>query len=135
MIDQGSGADVMYPDLYRGLGLKKGDLSKYDTPLMGFDRHMVTLEGQISLPVIMGGREVMVTFIVVTSFSPNTAIFERLWIHDMGAVPSTLPLKVKFRTDEGITVIRGDQKAARQCLVAAANKQMEYRESAEKAPL
>ena len=37
LIDQRSGAEVMYPDLYRGLGLKKEDLSKYDTPLMGFD--------------------------------------------------------------------------------------------------
>ncbi|XP_075654748.1 uncharacterized protein LOC142624902 [Castanea sativa] len=135
MIDQGSGVDVMYPDLYRGLSLKKGDLSKYDTPLMGFDGHMVTLEGQISLPVIMGGREVMVTFIVVTSFSPYTTIFRRPWIHDMGAVLSTLHVKVKFRTDKGITVIRGDQQAARQCLVAVANKQTEQRESVEKAPL
>ncbi|XP_075650148.1 uncharacterized protein LOC142620708 [Castanea sativa] len=135
MIDQGSGVDVMYPDLYRGLGLKKGDLSKYDTPLMGFDGHMVTPERQVSLPVIMGGREVMVTFIVVASFSPYTTIFGRPWIHDMGAVPSTLHVKVKFRTDEGITVIRGDQQAARQCLVAATNKQIEQRESAEKTPL
>ncbi|XP_075665838.1 uncharacterized protein LOC142635582 [Castanea sativa] len=104
MIDQGSGADVMYPDLYRGLGLKNGDLSKYDTPLMGFDGHMVTPEWQISLPVIIGGREVIVTFIVVASFSPYTAIFGRPWIHDMGAIPSTLHVKVKFRTDEGITI-------------------------------
>ena len=37
MIDQGSGADVMYHDLYKGLGMKKEDLSKYDTPLVGFD--------------------------------------------------------------------------------------------------
>ncbi|XP_075674721.1 uncharacterized protein LOC142643878 [Castanea sativa] len=109
MIDQGSGIDVMYLNLYRGLGLKKGDLFKYDTPLMGFDGHMVTLEGQISLLVIMGGREVMVTFIVVTCFSPYTAIFRRPWIHDMGPIPSTSHVKVKFRTDEGITVIIGDQ--------------------------
>ena len=32
MIDQGSGAEIMYPDLYRVLGLKDEDLSKYDTP-------------------------------------------------------------------------------------------------------
>ncbi|XP_075636866.1 uncharacterized protein LOC142609126 [Castanea sativa] len=135
MIDQGSGVDVMYPDLYRGLGLKKGDLSKYDTPLMGFDGPMVIPKGQISLSVIMGGREVMVTFIVVASFSSYTAIFGRPWIHDMGAVPSTLNVKVKFRTDEGITVIRGDQQAARQCLVATAIKRIEQKESAEKAPV
>ena len=44
-IDQGSGAEVMYPNLFRGLGLKSEDLSKYDTPLEGFDGQMVILEG------------------------------------------------------------------------------------------
>ena len=45
LIDQESGAEVMYLDLYKGLGLKKYDLSKYDTPLMGFDGWMVIPEG------------------------------------------------------------------------------------------
>ena len=37
LVDQGSGAEVMYPNLFKGLGLKNEDLSKYDTPLVGFD--------------------------------------------------------------------------------------------------
>ena len=37
LIDQGSGAEVMYPGLFKGLGLKSEDLFKYDTPLVGFD--------------------------------------------------------------------------------------------------
>ena len=45
MVDQGSGADVMYPDLFRGLRLKKEDLSKYDTPLVRFDGQVVIPEG------------------------------------------------------------------------------------------
>ncbi|XP_075655131.1 uncharacterized protein LOC142625338 [Castanea sativa] len=90
----------MYLDLYRGLGLRKEDLSKYDTSLMEFDGHMMTLEGKISLPVNMGGKEVVVAFIVVASFSPYTAILRRPWIHDMGIVPSTLHVKVKFQTEE-----------------------------------
>ena len=45
LIDQGSGTEVMYPDLYRGLGLKKEDISRYDTPLMGFDGQMVISKG------------------------------------------------------------------------------------------
>ena len=45
MVDQGSGAEIMYPNLYKGLRLKPKDLSKYDTPLIGFDGRMVTLEG------------------------------------------------------------------------------------------
>ena len=41
MIDQGSGADVMYPDLFKGLGLKNQDLTKYDSPLVSFDGRIV----------------------------------------------------------------------------------------------
>ena len=45
MIDQGSGADVMYPDLFEGLGLKNQDLVKYDTPLVSFDEKVVIPKG------------------------------------------------------------------------------------------
>ena len=107
MVDQGSGADVMYPDLFKGLELKSQDLIKYDTPLVSFDGRVVIPEGQISLPVNMEGNEVMVTFIVVNSFSPYTAILGRPWIHAMGAIPSTLHVKVKFCTEQGVAVVQG----------------------------
>ena len=112
---------MMYPDLFKGLGLKNKDLSKYDTPLVGFDGQMVILEGQISLPVNMEGKEVMVTFIVVALFSPYTAILGRPWIHALGAVPCIFHVKVKFCIEQGITIVRGNQQVARQCLVAAVN--------------
>ena len=66
----------------------------------------------------MEGKEVVVTLIV---FSPYTAILGRPWIHIMGAVPSTLHVSVKFRTKQGIAVVRGSQQVAKQCLVAAIN--------------
>ena len=91
---------MMYPNLFKGLSLKNEDLSRYNTPLMGFDNRMVIPEGQISLPMNMEGKEVMVTFIVVASFSPYIATLGRPWIHAMGAVPSTLHVKVKFHSRE-----------------------------------
>ena len=96
MAEQGSGADIMYPDLFRGLGLRKEDLMKHTSPLVRFDGKVVILEWQISLPVIMGGKEVAVTFTIVSSFFPYTAILGRPWFHSMGAVPSTLHVKIKF---------------------------------------
>ena len=80
---------------------------------------MVIPEGQISLLVNMEGMEVTVAFIVVASFSPYTGILGRSWIHAMGVFPSTLYMKVKFRTKQSIAIIRGSQQMARQCLVAA----------------
>ena len=99
MIDQGSGADVMCPNLFKGLRLKNQDLAKYDSPLVSLDGRVVIPQGQISLPVSMEGKEVIVTFIVVNTFSFYTAILGRPWIHAMGAILSTLHMKVKFHTE------------------------------------
>ena len=105
MIGQGRGADVMYPDLFKGLGLKNQDLMKYDVLLVSFDGRVVILEGQISLSVNMEGKEVMVTFIVVRSFSPYTAILGRPWINAMKVVLSTLHVRVKFPIEHGVAVV------------------------------
>ena len=135
LIDQGSGAKVMFPNLFRGLGLKNEDLFKYDMPLVGFDGQMVILKGQILLLVNMEGKEMIVIFIVVASFSPYTTILGRPWIHAMGEVPSTLHVKVKFRTEQGIDIVKGNQQVARQCLVATVKLEIKQKESTEEAPL
>jgi len=54
----------------------------------------------------MEGKEVMVTFIVVRSFSPYMVILGRPWIHAMRFIPSTLHMKVKFPTEHGVVVVR-----------------------------
>ena len=51
MVDQGSGAKIMYPNLYRRLTLKPEDLTTYDSPLVSFDEEVVIPRGQIRLPV------------------------------------------------------------------------------------
>jgi len=51
LVDQGSGAEIMYPDLYKGLNLKSEDLTGYDSPLLGFDGKVIVPKGQIRLPV------------------------------------------------------------------------------------
>jgi len=77
MVDQGNGAKIMYPDLYRGLNLKLEDLIAYDLPLVSFDGKVVILKGQIRLPVQAGSKVVKVDFIMVDAYSPNTAIVAR----------------------------------------------------------
>ena len=37
MVDQGSTAKIMYPDLYKGLNLKSEDLTPYSSPLVSFE--------------------------------------------------------------------------------------------------
>ena len=51
MIDQGSAADVMYPDLYKRLGPKQEDLTPYSSALVSFKGRMVASKGLIRLPM------------------------------------------------------------------------------------
>ena len=45
MIDQGSGAEIMYPDLYVRLELTLEDLTRYDSSLVAFDGSIVMPTG------------------------------------------------------------------------------------------
>ena len=77
MVDGGSTAEVMYPDLYEGLNLKPEDLMPYNSPLMSFDRKLVIPKGMIRLPIQTDPEIVEMNFIVVDTYSPYTAIVGR----------------------------------------------------------
>ena len=94
MVDQGSGTEIMYPDLYKGLNLTPEDLTPYSSPLVSFDGKVVIPRGQIRLPVQTGPEIVDVDFIVVDAYSNYTAIVARPWLHTLGAVSSTLHQKI-----------------------------------------
>ena len=119
MIDPGSAAEIMYPDLFKGLGLKPEDLMTYSSPLVSFEGKMVVPKGQIRFPVQIGTDVVDVDFIMVDAFSPYTTIMGRPWLHSLGAVSSTLHQKVKYPSGSQVLEIVGSQSMARQYLVAA----------------
>ena len=82
LVDQGSGAKIMYLDLYKGLNLKPEDLIAYDSPLVSSDGKVVIPRGQIKLPVQASSKIVEVDFIVVDANSP----YRDLW-QDLGFIP------------------------------------------------
>ena len=90
MVDNGSVAEIMYPNLYKGLNLKSKDLMPYSSPLMSFNRKLIIPKGMIRLPIQTGPEIVKVNFIVVDTYFPYTAIVNRPWLHTLGAVASSL---------------------------------------------
>jgi hypothetical protein len=73
-------------------------------------------------------------FFVLKTFSPYNAILGRPWLHKMGAVPSTLHQRLRFPTPQGIMEIRGDQLAAKQCLVAAIKQKSQQPQEPKEGP-
>ena len=130
MVDGGSAAEIIYPDLYKGLKLKSEDLMPYSSPLMSFDGKLVILKNMIRLPIQTSLEIVEVNFIVVDTYSPYTAIVGRPWLHTLGAVASFLYQKVKFPPRDQVLEIRGCQPTTRQCMVAAVSHQLDAESSA-----
>ena len=77
MVDGGSTAEVMYPDLYKGLNLKLEDLMPYSSPLMSFNGKLVIPKDMIRLPIQTGPEIVEVNVIIVDTYSPYTTIVGR----------------------------------------------------------
>ena len=107
MIEQGSRAEIMYPNLFKGLGHKPKDLSKYDVPLVGFDGKTIGPRGMIRLLVQMGKEVVNADFIMVESYSPYMAILARPWLHALGVVSLTLHVEFKYPTEGGVGELLG----------------------------
>ena len=118
MVDQGSAAEIMYPDLFKGLNLRTEDLTPYNSPLVSFEGKVIIPKGQIRLPVQIGSETMEVDFIVVDAYSPYTAIVARPWLHTLGAVSSTLHQKIKYLFGGKIEEVLGGQTMARQCMIA-----------------
>ena len=113
MVDQGSAAEIMYPDLYKGLNLKAEDLMPYSSPLVSFKGKIIIPKGQVRLLAQTGSKVVKVDFIIIDAYSPYTA------------VSSTLQQKVKYPPESQIKEILGDQALAKQCMVAAIQHKLE----------
>ena len=130
----GGMAEVMYPDLYKRLGLKSEDLMSYNSPLMSFDGKLVIPKGMIRLPIQTSPEIMEVNFIILDTYSPYIAIVGRPWLHTLGAVASSLYQKVKFSSGDQVLKIRGCQPTARQCVVTAVSYRLdaEFSASAEK---
>ena len=45
MVDQGSAAEIMYPDLYKGLSLRSEDLTPYSSLLVSFEGKVIIPKG------------------------------------------------------------------------------------------
>ena len=99
MVDQGSAAEIMYPDLYKGLSLRAEDLTPYNSPLVSFEGKIIIPKGQIRLLMQTGSEIVEVDFIVVDAYFSYIAIVARPWLHTLGVISSTLHKKIKHPSE------------------------------------
>ncbi|XP_048623642.1 uncharacterized protein LOC125592488 [Brassica napus] len=124
LIDTESSVDLIFRGTLQKMGVDLDDIKPSSRTLTGFNRSSETILGTIRLPVRACGVTRTVKFAVVSTKAPYHAILGTPWIHSMQAIPSTYHQCVKFPgTDGNIKTLRGDQKAARELLVATVKLQ------------
>ncbi|XP_022557518.2 uncharacterized protein LOC111205653 [Brassica napus] len=115
LVDNNSSSNIIFQTAYQDLGLEESPLTRKVTPLIGFSGEVKQTAGEVILPVYAEGVNMSTKFLVKDCQSTYNMILGRPWIHDMGAVPSTLHQMVKFPTPGGIIIIRGDQENSQSC--------------------
>ncbi|XP_024037019.1 uncharacterized protein LOC127898886 [Citrus sinensis] len=119
LIDNGSSADILFLSTFARMGLERSQLKPYTTPLHGFARGSVVLEGVIELTVSFEKSPTkvatMVNFNVVYQRSSYNTILERPTLYALKVTTSIYHYTLKFPTEARVGVVRGEQKEAREC--------------------
>ncbi|XP_056851602.1 uncharacterized protein LOC130500683 [Raphanus sativus] len=115
LVDNGSSSNIIFYSAFADLCLEPTALTRKATPPRRLQWRSQTNLGEVLLPVYAEGVNQATKFLVVDCPLSYNVILGRPWIHDMGAVPSTLHQLVKFPTPWGIRAVNGDQENARSC--------------------
>jgi hypothetical protein len=119
LIDTGSSADILYRSAFELMKIDQNKVIPARHSLVGFIGEQVLPLESIELPVMAGAyprqRTVMVRFLITDQPSAYNVILGRTALNDLKAITSTPHLSMKFPTEEGVGIEKGDQRMARKC--------------------
>ncbi|XP_021761212.1 uncharacterized protein LOC110726048 [Chenopodium quinoa] len=115
LVDNGSSANIIFRDALNQAGFSESDITKRSTVLVGFNGKGMNTPGEIQLPTLLKGVNMMYKFYVIDCKTAYNVIVGTPWIHKMKAIPSTYHQLLKFPSPWGVVIVEGDKKKAREC--------------------
>ncbi|KAI5439008.1 hypothetical protein KIW84_024662 [Lathyrus oleraceus] len=110
LVDTGSSLNVLPKSTLSRLSYQEA-LMRYSCVIVkAFNGSSKTMIGKVDLPVKIGPSDFQITFQVMDIHPAYSCLFGRPWIHEAGALTSTLHPKLKF-VKNGKLVIIGGEKA------------------------
>ncbi|XP_052181892.1 uncharacterized protein LOC127794686 [Diospyros lotus] len=123
LVDPGSCFEVLYRQVFLGMGYEMEQLKPARVPLIGFEGEVVYADGvfQLLLTLGKGSRfaQVMLDILVADVPSAYNMILGGSGLNALRAVPSTYHMVLKFPTAAGVGEVRGDLRSARECYMAS----------------
>ncbi|XP_027902747.1 uncharacterized protein LOC114162932 [Vigna unguiculata] len=120
LVDQGSSADVMFWNTFIGLQIPMDQLKPFDGVLVGFSGDQVEVKGYVDLRTTFRDKEdaktIFIRYIGFNAPSSYNLLLGRPSLNKLGAVVSTVHLKMKFPSDDGkVLTLSVNQEVARKC--------------------
>lgn len=123
LVDTKSSVDIIFKHVLERLNTRGSNMEEALASLVGFSGRSVWPANIISLPVFVSNESAVVAMVVkfvsVDQLSPYNIILGRLFMVTTKAYVSLYHIKMKIRAEDIIIIVRGDQKMARSCYVAA----------------
>ncbi|XP_039683784.1 uncharacterized protein [Medicago truncatula] len=108
LIDNGSSLNVMAKTTFDKLTYSDGFIRPSCMSVRAFDGSRKTVWGEIDLPITIGPQEFKVTFQIMDIQASYSCLLGRPWIHEAGAVTSTLHQKLKFVSHGKLVTVSGE---------------------------
>ncbi|KAI5401652.1 hypothetical protein KIW84_066214 [Lathyrus oleraceus] len=109
LVDTGSSLNVLPKTTLSRLSYQGPPMRQSGVVVKAFDGSRKTVIGEVDLPIKIGPSDFQITFQVMDIYPLYICLLGRPWIHEAGAVTSTLHQKLKFVKNKKLVVVGGEK--------------------------
>ncbi|KAI5395482.1 hypothetical protein KIW84_061886 [Lathyrus oleraceus] len=109
LVDTGSSLNVLPKSTLAKLSYQGPPMRQSGVVVKAFDGSRKTVIGKVELPIKIGPSDFHITFQVMDIHPSYSCLLGRPWIHEAGAVTSTLHQKLKFVKNKKLVVVGGEK--------------------------
>jgi hypothetical protein len=109
LVDNGSALNVMPKETLAKLSYQGNPMRHSGVIVRAFDGSRRSVMGEVDLPMTIGPHVFQITFQVMDIQAAYSCLLGRPWIHEAGAVTSTLHQKLKFVRNGKVVTVEGEQ--------------------------
>ncbi|KAI5443780.1 hypothetical protein KIW84_012430 [Lathyrus oleraceus] len=109
LVDTGSSLNVLPKSTLAKLSYQGPPMRQSGVVVKAFDGSRKTVIGEVDLPIKIGPSDFQITFQVIDIHPSYSCLLGRPWIHEAGAVTSTLHQKLKFVKNKKLVVVGGEK--------------------------